>query len=116
MNEIQRRKKESHYLLWIAKIINEDVKNANIKNITVVDVRLSNDGSDLKVYVLINQNEKKALETLNNIKGYIRKELANYDHQSRKVPNIVFKIDEAIKKGEKIEAILKEIKEKEKHE
>ena len=28
MNEIQRRKKENNYLLWIAKIINEDVKNS----------------------------------------------------------------------------------------
>ena len=67
-------------MLWIAKIINEDVKNSNIKNVTVVDAKLSNDGSDLKVYVLFNQNEKRSLEALNNIKGYIRKELSNYDH------------------------------------
>ena len=116
MNEIQRRKKENNYLLWIAKIINEDVKNSNIKNVTVVDAKLSNDGSDLKVYVLFKQNEKRSLEALNNIKGYIRKELSNYDHQARKIPNIVFKIDEATKQGEKIEAILKQIKEKEKDE
>ena len=64
MNEIQRRKKENNYLLWIAKIINEDVKNSNIKNVTVVDAKLSNDGSDLKVYVLFNQNKKRSLEVM----------------------------------------------------
>ncbi len=116
MNEIQRRKKENNYLIWIAKIINEDVKNSNIKNVTVIDTKLSNDGSNLKVYVLFNQNEKKSLESLNNIKGYIRKELANYDYQARKIPNIIFEIDDVSKKGEKIEAILKQIKGKEKNE
>ncbi len=110
MNEIQRRKKESHYLLWIAKIINEDVKNANIKNVTVVDAKLSKDGSDLKIYILAANNEKKTIETLNNIRNYIKKELANYDHYSRKIPNIIFKIDEVSKQSQKIEEILKKIK------
>ena len=77
MNEIQRRKKENNYLLWIAKIINEDVKNSNIKNVTVVDAKLSNDGSNLKIYVLLKQKKKRSLEALNNIKGNRRKELSN---------------------------------------
>lgn len=110
MNEIQRRKKEANYLLWIAKIINEDVTNANVKNVTIVDARLSNDGSDLKVYVLFAQNEKKSLEALNNIKGFIRKEVAQYDHQSLKIPNITFKIDQASKHGARIDQLLAQIK------
>lgn len=114
MNEIQRRKKEANYLLWIAKIVNEDVTNANVKNVTIVDARLSNDGSDLKVYVLFAKNEKKSLESLNNIKGFIRKELAKYDHNALKIPNLTFKIDEVFKQSARIEQLLNQIKKEEK--
>ena len=109
MNEIQRRKKESNYLLWVSKIINEDVTNSNIKNVTVVDAKLSNDGSNLKVFVLFEKNEKKSLETLNKIKGFVRSELSKYDSDSRKVPEIIFKIDEVSKTSQRIEEILKQI-------
>ncbi len=114
MNEIQRRKKEANYLLWISKIINEDVKNSNIKNVTVVDAKLSNDGSNLKVYVLFENSEKKSIETLNNIKGFIRSELAKYDSSARKVPELVFKIDEVSKTSARIDELLNQIKQKEK--
>lgn len=113
MNEIQRRKKESNLMIWISKIINEDVTNSNLKNITVMDVKLSNDGSILKVYVSFDKNEKKQIETLNKIKGFIRSELAKYDHSSRKIPELIFKIDEVQKYSSRIEELLKEIKKKE---
>ena len=109
MNEIQRRKKEANYLLWISKIINEDVKNSNLKNVSIVDAKLSNDGSILKVYVIFNKNEKKSLEALNNTKGFIRKELSNYDFNSRKVPELVFVLDEVFKTSSRIEEILQKI-------
>lgn len=111
MNEIQRRKKESNYLLWISKIINEDVTNANVKNVTVIDTKLSKDGSNLKVFVLFEKNENKSLEALNNVKGFIRSELAKYDSTSRKIPEIVFKIDEVSKSSARIEELLKMISE-----
>lgn len=112
MNEIQRRKKESNLMVWISKIINEDVTNSNLKNITVMDVKLSNDGSILKVYVSFDKNEKKQIETLNKIKGFIRSELAKYDYSSRKIPELIFKIDEVEKYSSRIEELLKEIKKK----
>lgn len=110
MNEIQRRKKEANYLLWIAKIINEEVTNANVKNVTIVDSRLSNDGSDLKVYVLFAQNEKKSIIALNNIKGFIRNQLAQYDQKSLRIPQLTFMIDEASKHGARIDQLLAQIK------
>ncbi|MBD5423380.1 MAG: 30S ribosome-binding factor RbfA [Mycoplasma sp.] len=109
MNEIQRRKKEANYLLWIAKILNEDVTNSNVKNVTVVDVKLSNDGSNLKVYVLFDKNENKSIIALNNISGFIKKQLSNYDYESRRIPNIIFEIDDVFKKSMRIEEILKKI-------
>ncbi len=110
MNEIQRRKKESKYLIWVSKILNEDITNANIKNVSVVDVKLSNDGQDLKVFVLFDKSEKKGIETLNNISGFVRSELAKYDYQSRKIPKITFKIDEVSKSSQRIEELLQQIK------
>ena len=110
MNEIQRRKKESNYLLWISKIINEEVTNSNIKNVSVIDAKLSNDGSILKVFVSFDKNEKKALEALNNVKGFIRTELSKYDSYSRRVPDIIFKIDEVQKYSSRIDELLKQIK------
>ncbi len=112
MNEIQRRKKESNYLLWISKIINEDVTNSNLKNVSVIDARLSKDGSNLKIYVLFEKNEKKSLEMLNNIKGFIRTELTKYDSNARKVPELIFKIDDVSKSSARIEQILNEINNK----
>lgn len=109
MNEIKRRKKEANYLLWISKIINEDVKNVNIKNVTVVDTRLSNDGSHLKIYVSFDKNEKKSFEALNSTKGFIRSELSKYD-KGRKVPQLSFLIDEVEKNSKNIEELLKKIR------
>lgn len=116
MNEIQRRKKEANYLLWISKIINEDVKNANVRNVSVIDAKLSNDGSVLKVYVLFDKHEKKSLDALLNVKGFIRTQLSKYDFNARRVPELVFKIDDISKSSQRIEEILKEINSKKSNE
>lgn len=115
MNGIKIRKKESNYLLWISKIINEDVTNVNILQATVLDVKLSNDGSILKIFVSFLSNEERSLNALNSTKGFIRRELAKYE-KGRKVPNLVFEIDQVSKTVKKIDEILKEIKSKEKSE
>lgn len=109
MNEIQRRKKESQYLMWISKIINEDVKNVNIYYPTVVDVKLSPDCSILKVFVVFEKNENKSLKALNSTKGFIRTQLAKYV-ESRKTPQLVFIIDQVSKTSVKINDILNKIK------
>lgn len=109
MNEIQKRKKESNYLIWISKIINEDVKNVNICYPTVVDVKLSNDGSHLKIYMTFDKNEQKSLDALNATKGFIRTELSKYE-SGRKVPSLIFVIDEVAKKSLKIDQLLEQIK------
>lgn len=108
MNEIKRRKKETQYLLWIAKIINEEVTNSNISYCTVVDASLSNDGSHLKVYVSFSSNEIKSLNALNATKGFIRTQLSQYD-SGRKVPNLIFQIDQVGKEAARIDQLLKQI-------
>lgn len=111
MNQIKKRKKESQYLLWISKIINEDLTNVNISYPNVIDVRLSNDGSHLKIYMSFGKNEQRSLEFLNSSKGFIRSELAKYG-SNRKVPTLTFLIDEVQKNSQNIENILNEINKK----
>lgn len=112
MNEIKKRKKESQYLLWISKILNEEVTNANIASLTVTDVKLSNDGSHLKIFIIFSKNEKKSLEALNATKGFVRTQLSKYE-RGRKVPSLVFCVDDVFCSSNRIETILKQIKKEE---
>ncbi len=111
MNEINKRKKESNYMLLISQIIQHDVTNVNISNTTVVDAKLSKDGSNLKIYVAFDKMENKSLEALNNSKGFIRTMLAQYE-LGRSVPRLNFHLDIVGKKALEIDKILELIKEK----
>lgn len=112
MNEINKRKKESNYLMLISQIIKNDVTNVNISNTTVVDVKLSNDGSHLKIYVAFDKFENRSLESLKKAKGFIRTMLSRYG-TGRSIPNLDFELDTVGKNALKIDKILKEIKVKE---
>ena len=108
---IQHKRKESLFFKHISQIISEDITNSNISYTTVTDVSLSNDGSVLKVYVTFEKNIQKSLENLKKTSGFIKKQLSKTSI-SRKIPEIVFKIDDTFEKANKIEQILKEIKKK----
>ncbi|VEU78143.1 30S ribosome-binding factor RbfA [Mycoplasmopsis columbinasalis] len=105
---VLRREEQIKNLL--AQIITYDLNNANIIEPTVVDCKLSNDLSHVKVYLTFAQNSTKGLEAINNAKGYIRKQVArNLDW--RKVPELNFELDEVSKEALRIDKILHNIKE-----
>ncbi|MGZ9762604.1 30S ribosome-binding factor RbfA [Mycoplasma sp. 394] len=112
MNEINLKRKESQVHQLIVDILEHNISNVNIINPTVMDVRLSSDLSDLKVYVNFESNTKKGLIALNNAAGYVRKILAK-SLDWRKVPTVRFFIDDVSEKGARIDEILRNI-EKEK--
>jgi ribosome-binding factor A len=109
LNEINKRKKESNYMLLISQIIQQDVTNVNISNTTVVDAKLSNDGSNLKIYVAFEKMENRSLEALNKSKGFIRTMLSQYE-LGRSVPRLNFVLDVVGKKALEIDKILESIK------
>ncbi|MGZ9413190.1 30S ribosome-binding factor RbfA [Mycoplasma sp. 480] len=111
MNSITLRKKESHYFLLVSKIISEEITNANIIGATVNDVKLSNDGSHLKIYLSFIKSPQKGLEAINNAKGFIRTQLSKIVN-SRTVPQLHFFLDEVLDNAQRIEEILAKIKEK----
>lgn len=97
----------------IADIIMRKVKDPRLGFITVTDVGLSEDLKIAKVYVsILNQEEKDlTIEILNGARGSIRSEVAKRI-RTKFIPVIEFRIDESVATGERIDKLLKEIKEK----
>lgn len=114
MKSLKSKKTGSLFLREISNIILEDIKDPDIKFITITDCDVSNDLSYAKVYfTCLNRDYKKQSEkALNRAANYIELELSKRV-EIRKMPQISFHYDTSIEYGEKIEAKLKEIKDKE---
>lgn len=98
----------------ISYILMMEVKDADIKFVTVTGVKLTTDLSFAKVYVTVLDDEKKesTMKALKDASGYIRHEL--YDRVDiRHIPELEFVYDESIEYGKKIEEIIEEIHENE---
>ena len=96
----------------VSKILMLEVKDEDIKFVTVTDCDTSNDLSYCKVYVTVLEQEKKeeTLKALNNASSFIRGELAKRI-EIRHIPELKFIYDESIFYGEKIDKIIDEINE-----
>lgn len=97
----------------MADIIMNKLKDPRMGFVTVTGVNLTEDMKHAKVFVsfLKKQDEELFLKILNTAKGFIRAELSRRVRM-RFVPELSFRVDEAIDYGNKIEMLLKEIKEK----
>lgn len=98
----------------ISYILMMEVKNADIKFVTVTGVKLTTDLSFAKVYVTVLDDTKKdvTMKALKDASGFIRHEL--YDRVDiRHIPELEFVYDESIEYGKKIEEIIEEIHEEE---
>ena len=95
----------------ISNIIMFEVKDEDIKFVTITHVDLSSDLSYAKVYCTVLDDEKKdkTIKDLNNAKGFIRNELIKRKIEMRKIPELSFIFDESIDYGNKIEKIIEEI-------
>lgn len=97
----------------IADIIMNRLKDPRLGFVTVTEVKVTDDLKTARVFISILKEEELdlTLEILNAAKRFIRSEVAKRV-KLRSVPIIEFRIDEAIKYGDKIERLLREIKEK----
>lgn len=96
----------------VSKILMLEVKDEDIKFVTVTDCDTSNDLSYCKVYVTVLEQQKKeeTLKALNNASSFIRGELAKRI-EIRHIPELKFIYDESVSYGEKIDKIIDEINE-----
>ena len=96
----------------VSKILMLEIKDENIKFLTITDCDTSSDLSYCKIYFTVLNQEKKedTLKALNKAASFIRGELAKRI-EIRNIPELKFYYDESISYGEKIDKIIDEINE-----
>ena len=92
----------------ISYIIANEVKNPNIKFVTITACDVTSDLSYAKVYFTTLSDGKETLKGLKSAKGYIRRALADRI-ELRHIPELEFIYDESIEYGKKIESIIEDI-------
>lgn len=98
----------------ISMILMTEIKDEDIKFVTITDVDITNDLSYAKVYFTVLDDNKRnsTLEALNNAASFIRGELSKRV-QVRHTPELKFIYDTSIDYGKHIEEIIEEINNKE---
>lgn len=95
----------------LSEIFMRDIKDKSIGFITITEVRLTRDLSYLTVfYTILGQDAKKeaAKKAIDRSKAFIRTTLA-HKVEMRKIPVLIFKYDESLDYGNRIEQGLKAV-------
>ena len=97
----------------ISEILHEEVKDPNLKFVTVTGCEITNDLSFCKVYfTTLSDDKEEVLKSLKSASSFIRGEISKRV-EIRHTPELRFIFDESIEYGEKIEKIINEINNKE---
>lgn len=86
-----------------------ELKDFDVTNIAINDVILSNDGSHAKVYITLFKDKKRYFDKVTSMTPFIRSVVAK-SWKYKKLPELVFLIDQVEPEAARIEKILKEIK------
>ncbi|MEE0492109.1 30S ribosome-binding factor RbfA [Catenibacterium sp.] len=101
--------KMNHYIMKeLSLILRDEVKDPALRMCTVTSVSCTNDMSVAKVYVTFMKNQGKGLRALERCKGFIRSQLARR-LKIRKCPELIFKVDESLEYGNRIEELIKNL-------
>lgn len=112
MASLKAKKVASEMVKVISGILLEDARDDILKTVTITACDVANDLSFAKVYFTsISDLKKEELEReLNEAAGFIRSEMTS-KIDIRIIPKLKFVYDESIEYGNKIESILRELKE-----
>ncbi len=94
----------------VRDIVSYEIKNENVGFMTITDVEVSSDHSYCKFYVSFLNNAKNSIETLNRARGFVRSSLAK-KLNFRRVPEIMFVLDDSYEKQARLESLLNKEKE-----
>jgi ribosome-binding factor A len=98
----------------LASIVNLEVKDKSFGYINLTEVKVTKDVSFATIYYTILSDDPKiidkAREAIDLSKVTIRMELAKKIKNIRKIPELIFKYDEALAYGNHIDKILRTIK------
>lgn len=111
---VKLERMNSTFVKVISEILHNEIKDENIKFVSVTGCEITNDLSYAKVYVTVLDNDKRrdTMMALDKAKSFIRGEISKRV-QIRHTPELRFIFDESIEYGEKIEGLINEIHEKE---
>lgn len=117
MNSIKLERINSNLVKELSYILASEIKDNDIKFVTITDCKVTNDLSFAKVYftVLDSNRKKETLDALKGASGFIRRQLADRI-ELRHIPELQFVYDESIQYGQKIEKIIDEIHQNDKGE
>ena len=109
---IKTQRIASNIVKELSYILAYEIKDEDIKFVTVTDCHLAPDLSYAKIYVTVFDKEKieSTMKSLKDASGFIRRELANRV-EIRHTPELEFVYDESIEYGKKIEDIIEKIHE-----
>ena len=98
----------------ISEILFKEVKDPNLKFVTITGCDTTSDLSFCKVYfTVLNKDKDEVLKSLRSASSFIRGEISK-KVEIRHTPELRFIYDESIEYGEKIEKIIEKINEEEK--
>jgi ribosome-binding factor A len=90
-------------------LLSREAKDHNLASVTITEVRVTNDLSFANIYYTVPDFLKdKIKESLDRSKGFLRSELARRV-KARKMPELIFKYDEALEYGNHINEILNKL-------
>ena len=97
----------------ISNILMTEIKDEDLKFVTITKVDLSSDLSYAKVYFTCLDLDKKdiVIRDINNARKFIRSELMRRKIEMRIIPELTFEYDNSIEYGNKIESIIEKIHE-----
>lgn len=100
----------SNIVKELSYILAQEIKDENIKFVTVTDCKVTNDLSFAKIYIRVFDLDKIdiTLKALDKAKGFIKKMLSERI-DIRHIPELQFVYDESLEEGKKIEDIINDI-------
>ncbi|WP_227395500.1 30S ribosome-binding factor RbfA [Jeotgalibacillus aurantiacus] len=99
----------------LGDIIGRKIKDPRIGFVTVTDVEVTGDLQQATVYITVLGDEEQRENTLRGLvkaKGFIRSEIGQRI-RLRKTPELLFEFDESIETGNRIESLIRDLKERE---
>lgn len=100
----------------LGDIIGQKLKDPRIGFVTVTDVDVTGDLQQATVFISVlgsDQEKENTLIGLSKAKGFIRSEIGQRI-RLRKTPEIEFALDESVAYGNRIESLLRQVKEEDK--
>lgn len=109
------QKIESEMKRLISIIISRELKDKAVTLVTVTDVRVLKDLSNATIYyTVMGQDSKRQAvgKSLQKASGFIKTEISKR-MKIRRVPNLIFEYDQSLDYGNRIDDILRSLKEDE---